>query len=75
MARVTLTRARSAGEAARRLRPARRITDVLIHFSLEAMGALGLRCVVGLCDHAAHRALAWTGFGLLPSFVTVSVVG
>jgi hypothetical protein len=51
------------------------LIDVLIHFSLEAVGALGLRCVVGLCDHAAHRALAWTGFGLLTSWLTVSVVG
>jgi hypothetical protein len=51
------------------------ITDVPIHFGLEATGALGLRCVVGLCDHVAHRALAWTGFGLLTSWVTVSAVG
>ena len=51
------------------------LADVLIHFSLEAVGALGLRCVVGLCDHAAHRAAAWTGFGLLSSAATVSLVG
>jgi hypothetical protein len=49
--------------------------DVLIHFGLEATGALGLRCVVGLCHHAAHRAMAWTGFGLLTSVVTVNAVG
>ena len=49
--------------------------DVLIHFGLEAIGALGLRCVVGFCDHAAHRALAWSSFGLLTSWVTVSAVG
>ena len=49
--------------------------DVLIHFGLEAIGAAGLRCVVGLCDHAAHRAVAWTGFGLLTSWLTVSAVG
>ena len=49
--------------------------DVLVHFGLEAIGAAGLRCVVGLCHHAAHRAVAWTVFGLLTSAVTVSVVG
>ena len=49
--------------------------DVLIHFGLEAIGALGLRCVVGFCDHAAHRALAWSSFGLLTSWAAVSVVG
>jgi hypothetical protein len=49
--------------------------DVLIHFGLEAIGAAGLRCVVGFCDHAAHRVAAWTVFGLLTSFVTVSAVG
>jgi len=49
--------------------------DVLIHFGLEAIGAAGLRCVVGLCEHAAHRAVAWTGFGLLTSWLTVSAVG
>jgi hypothetical protein len=51
------------------------LADVLIHFSLEAVGALGLRCVVGMCDHAAHRALAWGGFGLLTSWAAVSLVG
>jgi hypothetical protein len=51
------------------------LVDVLIHFGLEATGALGLRCVVGLCDHAAHRALAWGGFGLLTSWLTVNAVG
>jgi hypothetical protein len=49
--------------------------NVLIHFGLEAVGALGLRCVVGVCHHAAHRALAWSGFGLLTSWVTVNAVG
>jgi hypothetical protein len=50
-------------------------TDVLIHFGLEAIGALGLRCVVGFCRHAAHRALAWSALGLLTSWLTVNAVG
>jgi hypothetical protein len=49
--------------------------DVLIHFGLEAVGAGGLRCVVAMCDHAAHRAVAWGVFGLLTSAATVSIVG
>jgi hypothetical protein len=49
--------------------------DVLLHFGLEATGALGLRCVIGLCDHATHRAAVWSVFGLLTSWVTVSAVG
>ena len=49
--------------------------DVLVHFSLEAVGAAGLRCVVAMCDHAAHRAVAWGVFGLMTSAATVSVVG
>ena len=49
--------------------------DVLLHFGLEAVGAAGLRCVVGFCHHAAHRVAAWTTFGLLTSYVTVHAVG
>lgn len=49
--------------------------DVLLHFGLEAVGALGLRCVVGVCHHAAHRAAAWGAFGLATSWLTVSLVG
>jgi hypothetical protein len=50
-------------------------TDVRVHFGLEAIGALGLRCVVGFCRHGAHRALVWSGFGLLTSWLTVNAVG
>jgi hypothetical protein len=35
-------------------------TDVRIHFGLEAIGA--------------HRALVWSGFGLLSSWLTVNAV-
>ena len=51
------------------------VADVLIHFGLEAVGATGLRCVIAMCDHAAHRAVAWGVFGIATSAVTVSVVG
>jgi hypothetical protein len=51
------------------------LADVVIHFGLEAIGALGLRCAVGWCDRAAHRAAAWTGFGLMTSWLTVNAVG
>ncbi len=51
------------------------LADVLLHFGLELAGAAGLRCVVGFCDHAAHRVVAWGGFGLATSFLTVHAVG
>ena len=51
------------------------LADVLVHFGLEAVGAAGLRCVGGICHHAAHRAAAWTAVGLLTSAVTVTAVG
>ena len=51
------------------------VTDVLLHFGLEALGALGLRCILGFCEHPRHRIAAWIPYGLLTSWVTVSVVG
>lgn len=42
----------------------RMATDVRIHFGLEAIGALGLRCVI-----------AWSALGLLTSWLTVNAVG
>jgi hypothetical protein len=51
------------------------LSDVLLHFGLESIGALGLRCALGLCSHPWHRVAAWVPFGLLTSWATVSVVG
>jgi hypothetical protein len=51
------------------------VIDVLLHFGLEALGALGLRCAVGLCRHRLHRAAVWASFGLLTSAITVTVIG
>jgi hypothetical protein len=45
------------------------VLDVLVHFSLEAIGALGVRCTLALCRHARHRVAAWTSLGLLTSWL------
>jgi hypothetical protein len=49
--------------------------DVLLHFSLEALGALGLRCALGVCRHVWHRVAAWVPFGLATSWLSVALVG
>ena len=51
------------------------LTDVLLHFGLEAIGALGLRCALRLCRHPAHRLAVWLPFGLLTSWLTVALIG
>jgi hypothetical protein len=51
------------------------LIDVLLHFGLEALGALGLRCALGFCEHIRHRVAVWIPFGLGTSWVTVSVLG
>jgi hypothetical protein len=51
------------------------LTDVLLHFGLEALGALGLRCALGLCKHVRHRVAVWAPFGLLTSWLTVALIG
>lgn len=54
---------------------ARMLADVVLHFSLEAIGALGLRCVLAVCRHAWQRVAVWAPFGLLTSWCTVALVG
>ena len=49
--------------------------DVLLHFGLEALGALGLRCALGVCRHMWHRVAVWAPFGLLTSWATVALLG
>ena len=49
--------------------------DVLIHLALEALGALSLRCVLGMCKHKRHRIIAWTTTALIFSIATVILVG
>jgi len=51
------------------------VIDVLLHFGLETLGALGLRCALGFCEHTRHRIAVWIPFGLGTSWVTVSVLG
>jgi len=51
------------------------LAEVLLHFGLESLGALGLRGALALCRHPHHRAMVWLPFGLLTSWITVSVVG
>ena len=51
------------------------VLDVLVHFSLEAIPALGLRWALGLYRHARHRIAAWTSLGLLTSWLTVAMIG
>jgi hypothetical protein len=51
------------------------VIDVLLHFGLEALGALGLRCAAGLCRHRRHRVALWASFGLLTSTLTVAAMG
>jgi len=51
------------------------LADVLLHFSLEALGAAGLRCALGVCRHTWHRVAVWVPFGLASSYVTVQLVG
>lgn len=50
-------------------------TDVLIHFMIEAIGGLGMRCALGMCKHTHHRIMVWIPFGLLTSWITVHMVG
>jgi hypothetical protein len=51
------------------------LADVLFHFSLEALGAIGLRCAPGICRHAWDRVAVWVPFGLASSCLTVTLVG
>ena len=51
------------------------LTDVLFHFSLEALGAIGLRCALGLCTHAWHRVAVWVPLGIASSWLTVTLLG
>jgi hypothetical protein len=51
------------------------LIDVLLHFGLEATGALGLRCALGVCRRPAHRVAVWVPFGLLTSWLTVTLLG
>ena len=51
------------------------VTDVLVHFSLELLGALGLRAVLGMCRHPWHRLAVWAPFALGSSWLTVALVG
>jgi hypothetical protein len=51
------------------------IGDMVLHFALEALGALGLRCSLRLCRHVWHRAAVWIPFGLGTSWLAVMVAG
>jgi hypothetical protein len=51
------------------------LSDVVLHFALEALGALGLRCTLKVCRHVWHRAAVWIPFGLGTSWLTVLTAG
>jgi hypothetical protein len=51
------------------------LSDIVLHFALEALGALGLRCTLKLCRHVWHRAAVWIPFGLGTSWLTVLTAG
>jgi hypothetical protein len=55
--------------------------DVLIHFAIECMGALTLRCLMGMCRHQhgplfrVGRVVLWMLFALMTSTALVYLVG
>ena len=51
------------------------LSDIVLHFALEALGALGLRCTLKVCRHVWHRAAVWIPFGLGSSWLTVLTAG
>ena len=51
------------------------LADVAVHLVLEAIGALGLRCALGMCAHRHHRIMAWVAIAVPMSILTVLAVG
>jgi len=74
-ARTHLSLIMASGTASSRPSLGPIVLDVLVHFSSEAIGALGPRCALALCRHSRHRIAGWTSLGPLMLWLTVAVIG